>query len=219
MTGPTLSPRTSGPATPTRQRRASSEDEKARKRDSLLAAAKKVFAQKGFHETTMGAVAKAWGSSYGTVYWYFPSKEALFHELMDTEKEALRRHILAAVAASDGMDLTMTLEAAIRGTFEFFESDKAAVKLLFRDSYAMGSRFEKHLYAIYEGFIADLAELIGQAQQRGEIVDVPPRVVAFSVAALVGQLAYRRLTTDDGLDADVVAQFVVGLLLDGLRPR
>ena len=214
-----MSPRTSGPATPTRQRRASSEDEKARKRDSLLAAAKKVFAQKGFHETTMGAVAKAWGSSYGTVYWYFPSKEALFHELMDSEKEALRRHILAAVAASEGLDLTVTLEAAIRATFEFFESDKAAVKLLFRDSYAMGSRFEKHLYAIYEGFIADLAELIGQAQQRGEIVDVPPRVVAFSVAALVGQLAYRRLTTDDGLDAAVVAQFVVGLLLDGLRPR
>ena len=30
---------------------------------------------------------------------------------------------------------------------------------------------------------------------------------------------FRRLTTDDGLEADVVADFVVSLVLDGLRPR
>ena len=206
-------------------KRASNEDEKALRRESLLAAAKKVFAQKGFHATTMADVAKAGRSSYGTVYWYFPSKDALFHELMDNEKESLRRHIHSAVSAeyssraSDKIDLTAMLEAAISATFEFFEADKATVKLLFRDSYAMGDRFEKHLFAIYEGFIADLADVISEAQERGEIVETPPHVVAFSIAALVGQLAYRRLTTDDGLDAGVVAEFVVRLLLDGLRPR
>ncbi len=44
-------------------------------------------------------------------------------------------------------------------------------------------------------------------------------MIAFSVAALIGQLALRRLATDDGLPADEVADFVVTLLLDGLRPR
>lgn len=39
------------------------------------------------------------------------------------------------------------------------------------------------------------------------------------VAALISQLALRRLSTDDGLSAEVVADFVVTLLLDGLRPR
>ncbi|HVA74631.1 MAG TPA: TetR/AcrR family transcriptional regulator [Acidimicrobiales bacterium] len=219
-----MSPKTGVAAVARRPRRASSEDDKARRRESLLAAAKKVFAEKGFHGTTMGDVAKAGRSSYGTVYWYFPSKDALFHELMDNQKESLRRHILSAVVDSAGAnpglpDLTATLEAAIRATFEFFEADKATVKLLFRDSYAMGNRFEKHLFAIYEGFISDLSDLITEAQKRGEIVEAPAHVVAFSIAALVGQLAYRRLTTDDGLDAGVIAQFVVNLLLDGLRPR
>lgn len=204
-------------------KRASSDDDKARRRESLLVAAKKVFARKGFHATTMGDVAKAARSSYGNVYWYFPSKDALFHELMDHEKEALRHHILAAVSAVDGgpgpIGLTGVLAAAVRATFEFFEADKAIVKLLFRDSYAMGDRFEKHLFAIYEGFIGDLADLIREAQARGEIVETPPNVVAFSIAALVGQLAYRRLTTDDGLDAQVIADFVVSLVLDGLRRR
>ena len=44
-------------------------------------------------------------------------------------------------------------------------------------------------------------------------------MVAFSVAALISQLALRRLATDDGVAASVVADFVVTLLLDGLRPR
>jgi len=44
-------------------------------------------------------------------------------------------------------------------------------------------------------------------------------MVAYSVAALVGQVAHRRLVTDDGLPAAVAADFVVSLLLNGLLPR
>ena len=44
-------------------------------------------------------------------------------------------------------------------------------------------------------------------------------MVACSVAALVGQIAHRRLVTDDGLSAEVAADFVVSLLLNGLLPR
>jgi hypothetical protein len=37
--------------------------------------------------------------------------------------------------------------------------------------------------------------------------------------ALIGQLAHRRLTTDDGVTADEVADIVVPFSLNGLRPR
>ena len=85
--------------------------------------------------------------------------------------------------------------------------------------HALGDRFEKHLGGIYERFIDDIEGVIRGARDSGLIVDQPPRVVAFSVAALIGQLALRRATTDDGLDADALAEFVVSLVLDGLRPR
>jgi hypothetical protein len=107
----------------------------------------------------------------------------------------------------------------VRATFEFFESDRALVKLLFRDSYALGDRFEKHLFGIYERFITDIEKIIEDAQRRGLIIDAPPRMVAYSVAALVGQIAHRRLVTDDGLSVEVTADFVVSLLLNGLLPR
>jgi hypothetical protein len=44
-------------------------------------------------------------------------------------------------------------------------------------------------------------------------------LVAYTLAALIGQLAHRRLSTDDGVSAAEAADFVVTLAFNGLRPR
>ena len=193
--------------------------DKAQRRDEILAAAKAVFADRGFHATTIADVARAAGISYGSIYWYFDSKDALFHALMDHQEQALRTAIEAAVGQVTAVDSVELFRSSVRATFDFFEADRDVVKLLFRDSLVLGDRFDRHLAGIYEGFIADIEKTITAAQAAGHVVEAPPRMIAFTVAALISQLALRRLTTDDGLPADVVADFVVTLLLDGLRPR
>ena len=203
-----------------RRRRAVSDAEKSERRDEILAAAKAVFARKGFAATTIADIAAEAALSYGSVYWYFTSKDELFHALMAVEEAALRTHLeraLVGIDADAGSDVLF--RTAVTATFEFFEADRATVKLLFRDSTALGDRFEKHLHGIYERFIGDIEALVVIARDRGEIIDAPPRMVAFSLAALIGQLALRRLTTDDDVSAAVAADFVVSLVLDGLRPR
>ena len=201
-------------------RRAMSDQDKEARRAEILAAAKKVFARHGYHATTIAEIAKTANLSYGSIYWYFDSKDALFHELMESEGQALRAHVHQALTTTPAAGAPdAPFRAAVRATFEFFESDRALVKLLFRDSYALGDRFEKHLFGIYEGFIDDIEKIVGEAASRGLVADYPPRMVAFSVAALVGQIAHRRVVTDDGLPAAVVADFVVSLLLNGLLPR
>jgi len=218
MTGAAVGAKTPRSGRPVR--RAMSEEDKEGRRSDILAAAKKVFARKGYHATTVADIAKAAKLSYGSIYWYFDSKDALFHALMESEGQALRDHVTEALTTTPThRSPDAPFRAAVRITFEFFESDRALVKLLFRDSYALGNRFEKHLFGIYEGFITDIERIVDDAQQRGLIIDAPPRMVAYSVAALVGQIAHRRLVTDDGLSAAVVADFVVSLLLNGLLPR
>jgi AcrR family transcriptional regulator len=202
------------------RQRAVGDGAKEQRRDEILTAAKAVFAHKGFHATTVADVARAAGISYGSIYWYFDSKDALFHALMDSQEQALRAHIDRTAgelpADADGEAL---FRRSVRATFEFFEADRDVVKLLFRDALVLGDRFDRHLAGIYEGFVADIERTIKAAQAAGYVIDAPPRMIAFSVAALVGQLALRRLSTDDGVPADVIADFVVALLLDGLRPR
>lgn len=213
-------------STTTRRRRAVSDEDKSQRRDEIMAAAKEVFARKGFHDTTIADIAKQAGLAYGSIYWYFDSKDELFHALMAVEEGALRNHVAAALAQlsrvgvpAENAGEEVPLRTAVQATLEFFEADKATVKLLLRDAYALGDRFEKHLGGIYERFIDDIETFIVVAQQRGQVIAAPARMVAYTLAALVGQLAHRRLSTDDDVTAAQVADFVVALVLDGLRPR
>jgi AcrR family transcriptional regulator len=189
------------------------------RRDEIMTAAKKVFARNGFDGTTIADVAKEAGLPFDVVYQYFDSKDALFHALIAAEEYALRTHVAVALAAS-GAPFGYAegpFRAALRATFEFFEADKSATKLLFRDAYQLDKRFDKRLGGIYERFIDDIETLIVAAQNRGDVMAVPPRLVAFTVMVLVGQVAQRRLTTDDGVTAAEATDFIVSLVIKGLR--
>ncbi|MBI2705809.1 MAG: TetR/AcrR family transcriptional regulator [Actinobacteria bacterium] len=197
-------------------RRAVSAEDKNRRRDELLAAAKQVFAEQGYQSATVADVARAAGLSYGVVYWYFDSKEALLHALMEAEEATLRSRIAEAVASAESRDIRVVLTGAVGATFQFFDDDQASASLLFRDPSTLGADFGRHLLEIYGRFIGDLDSVVRTSQRNGLVRKAPPRLLAFSVAALVSQVALRRLTTDDGLRPDDAAELVVGLLFDGL---
>jgi AcrR family transcriptional regulator len=200
-------------------RRAVSDEDKAARRQEILAAAKHVFADKGYHATTISDIAKAAGVSYGSIYWYYESKEALFHELMSAEATALREHIeasAASVSAAGGTGPVGPFRAAVQATIEFYDADRALVKLLFRDAFALGESFEEHLSLIQGSFVDDTERLVAALQRQGLIKPGPTRVIAYAITSLIGQLAHRRLMTDDGLSAAALSDFVVELLLHGL---
>jgi AcrR family transcriptional regulator len=59
-------------------------DRQADRRRQILAAAVKVFAEKGFHASRVGDVAEEAGVAYGLVYHYFNSKEDLLETIFRT---------------------------------------------------------------------------------------------------------------------------------------
>jgi AcrR family transcriptional regulator len=202
---------------PTTMRRAVSDEDKEQRRRDLLAAAKRLFAERGFSATTIADVARAAGVSYGVVYWYFESKDDLFHALMSEEEAALRDRITGAIDnRAAKTDLRVALREAVQATFEYFDEDRASAALLFRDSFTLSDDFERHLFGIYARFTDEIEGAIRQAQKAGVARPAPAQLVAFSAAALISQMALRRLTTDDGMTASDAAAFTVDLLIDGI---
>jgi len=57
--------------------------ERAAKEETLLGAAESLFLARGFAGTTVAAVARQAGVTATTVYWYFPSKDALFVAVLE----------------------------------------------------------------------------------------------------------------------------------------
>ena len=73
--------RTEGPKPPPRLR-------KAERKRQLLAHAKNLFVTLGYHDTTTEKIAKAAGVSEPVLYRHFPSKKALFLEVLHEIREA-----------------------------------------------------------------------------------------------------------------------------------
>src|SRR5688572_20555519 len=72
------------------------------RRASVLAVARKIFSQKGYHDTSIDDLIEAAGIARGTFYLYFESKRAIFEVLLDelfgTLASSVRRIDVAAGA-------------------------------------------------------------------------------------------------------------------------
>lgn len=65
-------------------------EEAEKTRQQLLAAGLKLFATKGFAETSVEEVASAAGLSKGAVYWHFDSKAALLRGILEGKRDSFR---------------------------------------------------------------------------------------------------------------------------------
>jgi AcrR family transcriptional regulator len=80
------------------------------KRAALLAAAKRLIARSGLHATPTAAIAREAGVAAGTLFLYFPSKEALINALY---LELLDEQLRAAAADADCPDAPSTPSALL----------------------------------------------------------------------------------------------------------
>ncbi len=80
----------------TRERR---ERERQQRREAILDAARRLFWARGYERATMPQIADAAEVAPGTLYLYFPSKEALYTELLVEGYERLAERLRQAVRA------------------------------------------------------------------------------------------------------------------------
>src|ERR1044072_9098199 len=72
-----------------------------RRRHQLLDVARELFAAGGFHATSMDDVAEAAGVTKPVLYQHFPSKRALYRELLEDVGSRLMADITAAMIPAD----------------------------------------------------------------------------------------------------------------------
>ncbi len=93
--------------------------ERAQRRGAILAAATRVFGSAGIDGASMGAIAREAELGKATLYYYFPTKDALHQAVLDEGTEAFFSSLPSPPAA--GEDLAAAVEALLRGYLAFFE--------------------------------------------------------------------------------------------------
>jgi AcrR family transcriptional regulator len=88
------------------------------KRSRILAAATAVFAERDFHRVQVSEVATRAGVGKGTVYLYFPTKDALHEVALQASLERLADEVDAAAVAD--VPVEVTLREIVLSILRFF---------------------------------------------------------------------------------------------------
>jgi AcrR family transcriptional regulator len=158
-----------------------------RKQD-IIRAACRVFAQKGYAATRIIEVAQTASVGKGTIYEYFRSKEALFFavfESMMTESAATLAQAGSSTDDAFSLRIRTLADSIIQSWLE--QLDMYALVMEFWSATASSpsrESFKAAFQAGYRDFRAIIGDLIRKAQQGGEVAsDIDADKVA---AALVG---------------------------------
>jgi AcrR family transcriptional regulator len=104
-----------------RPKRLKRDERKARTRAGLIAAARAVFARRGFHRASLDQIAEEAGYSTGAVYSNFAGKEELFLAVLDDHIARRLRAVEEAVAQADTPQ--ERARAGARNWMEFLRQD------------------------------------------------------------------------------------------------
>lgn len=127
---------------------------------AIVDTAAELFATNGFDATTMEAIAAASGSAIGSVYRFFPNKQAVFRAVADLALERAQAVFIEtmAVAQSGQLEWGEVLDRAL-DAFAEFHSREAAPRAVFANLQLYGEYAEADQQMIRE-FIAATAGVI-----------------------------------------------------------
>ena len=104
----------------------------ADRREAILGAALDAFADGGYHETSLDAVAERAGISKALIYEHFASKRKLHRALLETYGRELLARVTEAIAGAEHGEAR--LEAGIDGFLRFVEERRDAWRMLVRNA-------------------------------------------------------------------------------------
>jgi AcrR family transcriptional regulator len=193
-------------------------------RERVLTAASRVFARRGFHATSLEAVAEEAGFSRGAVHYNFADKEQLFLELLD-RRCAERAQDIREVFASGGDDIAATSEQAQLAAQQALDAmtgdtEWRALYLEFLAHAARDPQFRRAFARRTNDMRAALEEVV---VERTRLVDdalpMAPEQLAVLIDALgVGLWAHHMLHGSRAVPPDLFSQGIA-LIVDGIASR
>jgi AcrR family transcriptional regulator len=182
------------------------------KLDGLLAAAARVFAQRGYAETSMRDLAKASGVSLAGVYYYVQSKEELLYLIQSRNFDAVitgMRESLAGIT-----DPIERLARFIDNHLDYFASHMAEMKVLSHESGALTGDYLHGVNEKKREYTRTLMEILEAIEQTHGPAHTNRRVAAYSLFGMMNWI-YNWYDPLGDVGVELLSQSVCRLFLGG----
>jgi len=171
-----------------------------KKRERLRAAARRVFARRGFLEARVSDIAQEAGVSIGNFYQYFRDKDEMLCELLQEFGEELFKSSRAAGAPGD--DPYLALEHVTRGLYEVYEKNADLYKVMMQ-VVQIDPKYTQLWVNMREPFIQRVYRLlthVPEFQRSG----INPKYAATALVNMASQSAYIWIVRRWGLDGETI---------------
>ena len=186
------------------------EKTKAENRQSILDAARSVFAELGYGETTVRDIIRRTGLASGTFYNYFKSKEEVFQALMDASALRMRPRIRAERIRAGNFE--QFVSGTFRAYFEYLAQDEAMHRVMRRNSGSIRVRMDTP--EVVAGF-DEMQQDIKRAIAQGVLPNVDTEFLTASFVGIAFEVGDRMLARAP-FDAAQAAEFSTKLFLGGV---
>jgi AcrR family transcriptional regulator len=164
------------------------------RRERILDAAFHAFATRGYRETAVDDIAGAAETSKGGIYFHFPTKEAIFRELMATTADKLVAKVERAVALES--EPVARAEAAIHTVLATFAGHRTMARLLFLDTVGAGRVFQAEANALHERFARLIQGYLDEAVASGAAPAMDTRITSIAWFGAINEIVGRWLLAD-----------------------
>ena len=182
-------------------------------RDSIEASAVELFAELGYHATSMRAIASSVGVQPAAIYHWYPSKEAILIRLQDEFMERLTEQLLASMERQD--DPVMRLAAAVREHVVYHGLHPREAFVTDSEIRALAGEPRAALVAQRDAYQRRFVELIEAGAADGSLRSSDPRVAAYAILLQCTGVALW-FDPEGPLELDRVAELHVELVLGSL---
>lgn len=196
----------------------------------ILACAKRVFAERGFHAANVSHICEAAGIGRGTLYQYFANKHAvltaILRETLDRvralmEKQAAQNEYPPPESVSRATAIAVSTSQLRRVLAVVFD-DSDTLRILLREAVGLDAKVEAILGEIDDTLISIVERDIRRALAAGYLRELDPRAVATMVVGGIEKLALAALRSDAAVDIDRLAHeaaalHAIGTLSDRIK--
>ena len=165
------------------------EREKLVRRQEILEAARVVFSTKGFNDTKLEDVAERAEFGKGTLYNYFPNKEALFASVIEDSFESVRG--IAEETLASNLPFEQKIDGFITGALRYFFNNPETMHLMMREAHHL--RNSNPMMQLIPQLLTKVAETIAAEQKRKKVIAnaEPFDLATLLMNMLLGQFSAR----------------------------
>lgn len=180
------------------------------RREQVLRSAIEVFAQKGYHATSVGDIIKRAAIARGTFYLYFENKRQIFEAILDMALRGLVSRLHRIELTPQSPPPLEQLRANVGRIIAFLLSERELTQILLRHAEGLDAEFDRRLSEFYETIVELIVGALRTGQAMGLVRPCHLHLVASCILGSIKEVVARLTSEAEEVpDIDVVVDEIV----------